>query len=718
MKTEERKVLIIFKFNDKREYETEILSKLKIKNLKRILISMANLANRKFQLMQNSAEITDSQNDLKVEELFPNQNEVLFQVIEKDYKKPEDSDKVLVKQGAHCSEHNYKYVYFFCYTCNKSICSQCVKNNHYDHSIIDKHDYLQNSQFLIDSLFKDLDFKFQSASEIKNQNIVNLRSDIKNTLIPNLHKEVDKLEIKLLDLVDYYLHSFEQSLINLKENLKYMKKSYTNGLEELKYQIKIKDIMIDHEVFRLFDEKMKEINDNKLKFIQFFKLDVLTNLSSEIETNVGNVYSNLNILFQTEVLTTEREDLKKRIDENTLDKVNENEVYELVFSIKKSISDIKEEMRKVNFIVETPSKQSSHKNSEASVRKDIEIRENQIENQSKLEDEKVFPKKLFEDDAIVIDESISKQIKQEDSPIQPKKKVKDDIKIQQKTEQNPNRTRIVDENNHTSVVIRVIPGTNQMFIYKDELETKIIHKEIDANSELNLKQFKVGSSWINYDNKLFVTGGLEQDEATNSFFSYDNKNDKFLRLANMLNCRSGHSSIIQDNFLYVVGGKNCNTCEKYDFKLQKWIPMPPQLEKERINPILYFHQRSNILYSFFGLNSKNDLIPSVERIRTDTPKGKWELVTYKNTTNADFLRTNCGVVDKEDKIIMVGGIGKEGLKKSIIYFDFNNFSFSEMENNNEEENCVFIDNRLFRLSDNYYGNFNKDMDFLKFRFDD
>ncbi len=718
MKTEERKVQIVFKFNDKREYETEILSRLKIKNLKRILISMANLANRKFQLMQNGAEISDSQNDLKVEELFPNRNEVLFQVIEKDYKRPGDNDKVLVKQGPHCSEHNYKYVYFFCYTCNKSICSQCVKNNHYNHSILDKHDYLQNSQFLIDSLFNDLDFTFESASKSKNENITNLRSNIKNTLIPNLHKEVDTLEVKLLDLVDFYLHCYEQSLINLKENTKDMKKSYANGLEELKYQINIKDIMIDQEVFKLFDEKMKEINEYKLKFIQSLKLDMLNDLSAEVEFNIRNTFSNLNIVFEKEVSSTEREDLKNKIHENTLNKLNENEVYELVFSIKKSNSEIKDEKMKGNFIIETPSERTSHKNSDASVKKDLEIPENQNVIRNKPEDEKVYPKKLFEDEAIVIDESILKQIKQEESPVQPKKKIVDDIIIQQRTEPNPKKPRLVDENNHTSVVIRVIPGTNQMLIYKDEVETKIIQKEIDANSEFNLKQFKVGSSWINYDNKLFVSGGLEQDEATNSFFSYDNKNDKFLRLANMINPRSGHSSIIQDNFLYVVGGKNCNTCEKYDFKLQKWIQMPPQLEKERINPILYFHHKSNILYSFFGMNSKNEYITTVERIRTDTPKGKWELVTYKNPTNADILRTNCGVVDKEDKIIMVGGVGKEGLKKSIIFFDFDTISFNEMENNSEEENCVFIDNKLIRLSDNYYGNFNKDMDFLKFRFED
>lgn len=714
MKTEERKVNIVFKFNDKREYETEILSKLKIKNLKRILISMANIANRKFQLVQNGSEITESQNECKVEELFPNKNEVLFQVIEKDFKKPEDNEKVLVKQGAHCSEHNYKYVYFFCYTCNKSICSQCVKNNHYDHSIIDKHDYLQNSEFLINSLFQDLDTTVQSVFKIKNENISDLRSNIKNTLIPNLHNEVNKLETRLLDLIDTYIISLENSKLNLKENVEYMKKTYANGLEELKYQINIKDIMIDPEVFRLFDEKIREINENKLKFMQLPKLDIMGNLSINIINSIEKTFPIITNFFQKEVYISEQEDFKSKINENIIRKVDENDVYELVFSIKKSNSQIKEERIKAEVKYDSPSETSSNKNSKGSVKKSLDLAQNQIETKNQIDDEKLNPKKLFEEEVIIIDENIlNTKINDENT-----NKIDEDIKFQGKSESNPTKSKLIDEKNNTSIVIRIVPGTDQMLIYKDDVETKIIHKELDSSSTLTLKQFKVGSSWINYNNKLYVTGGEEQGEENNSFFSYDYKNDKFLRLANMKNCRSNHSSIVNDNYLYVIGGKNTNSCEKYDFKLQMWVDMPAQLQKVRINPILFLHSKTNSLYSFFGTNSKNELISTVERIRIDTPKAKWEIVPYKNDTNADILRTNCGVVDKGDKIILVGGIGKEGLKKSIIYFDFSTMSFSEMENNNEEENCVFIDNRLFRLNDNYYGNFNKDMDFLKFRFDD
>ena len=44
--------------------------------------------------------------------------------------------------------------------------------------------------------------------------------------------------------------------------------------------------------------------------------------------------------------------------------------------------------------------------------------------------------------------------------------------------------------------------------------------------------------------------------------------------------------------------------------------------------------------------------------------------------------------------------------KLISSYDFNDYSFSEMKNNNEEENCVFTDNRMIHLNYNYYGNFN------------
>ena len=58
------------------------------------------------------------------------------------------------------------------------------------------------------------------------------------------------------------------------------------------------------------------------------------------------------------------------------------------------------------------------------------------------------------------------------------------------------------------------------------------------------------------------------------------------------------------------------------------------------------------------------------------------------------------------------------IHRSFIFYDFITYSFNEMVNDSEEENCIFTDNRLLPLNDNHYGNFNKDMEFKKFKFDD
>ena len=266
--------------------------------------------------------------------------------------------------------------------------------------------------------------------------------------------------------------------------------------------------------------------------------------------------------------------------------------------------------------------------------------------------------------------------------------------------------------------MKCIPGTNQILIYQDNLEYKISKKEIDLNSLFNNKNFLTGCSWVNHDNKLYVSGGELDGKPTNSFYSFDYKEDKFIRLTNMKINRTKHSSIIHENFLYVIGGKNCNQCEKYDLRTQLFVDLAPLIAEERINPILYVHKRTNYLYCFFGLDDKGKFVGYVERLKIDVPKSKWQVVTFKNESNADIFRIGCGVVDKEDKIILVGGIGQDGPKKSIINFDFTNWSFSEMENNCEEDNCIFNDTRLIYLSDNSYGNFNRDMEFVKFKFDD
>jgi hypothetical protein len=168
----------------------------------------------------------------------------------------------------------------------------------------------------------------------------------------------------------------------------------------------------------------------------------------------------------------------------------------------------------------------------------------------------------------------------------------------------------------------------------------------------------------------------------------------------------------------VVGGKESNQCEKYDLKTQLWSNLPNFQAKERMNPVLFLQKETSYLYCFFGMNSDNNFVETLERIKVDAPKAKWSVIPFKKNTNIDIFRISCGVVDKDDKIIFVGGVGKAGPNKNIIYFEFGTVTFGGMETSTNEENCIFSDSKLVRLNDNSYGNFNKDMNFLRFRFDD
>ena len=63
-----------------------------------------------------------------------------------------------------CNLHNGKYPYFYCFTCGKSICSDCLKTGeHNNHETKEKYDYLQESRNLVELLFRDLKDMFNNA---------------------------------------------------------------------------------------------------------------------------------------------------------------------------------------------------------------------------------------------------------------------------------------------------------------------------------------------------------------------------------------------------------------------------------------------------------------------------------------------------------------------------------------------------------------------------
>lgn len=233
----------------------------------------------------------------------------------------------------------------------------------------------------------------------------------------------------------------------------------------------------------------------------------------------------------------------------------------------------------------------------------------------------------------------------------------------------------------------------------------MIHRQtVDFSSLLlGTGQFLPQCSWLNANGKLYISGGLASDGPSSLFLQFDIFNFALTRLPDMLSARCSHSMLYHDNFIYVVGGTNNNSCEKFDLKTSKWVKLNNLNLDERINPILF--AKKNYLYAFFGMKG-GEYIDIVERLNLKTLKSKWEIVAYKNPENLNLKMLGCGIMDvSENEIYMFGGKSTEGVKNDCVSFDFNTLAFSSVDMH-LDDGTYFMESKLMSLGNNTYGQYN------------
>ena len=140
----------------------------------------------------------------------------------------------------------------------------CVQSEeHRNHNFIDKHDYLQNSDILVSTIFQDMTKLLANLTNDKKLELEAIKTKISKKLIPNLIDQIKSVETKLIEIINYFLTQIDKNKDVLYSNSEILKNLCSDGLEELKYQLKIQDIMIDEDIFITIDEKIKEISKEK-----------------------------------------------------------------------------------------------------------------------------------------------------------------------------------------------------------------------------------------------------------------------------------------------------------------------------------------------------------------------------------------------------------------------------------------------------------------------
>ena len=283
---------VIFIIDKERKYSFDVDQNIAIHNLKMMIISAASLGNVSLRIFHEGKEYTKNDPDL-LDFLFPTLETVIFtlSIDESSLNNYRELSNInLTKQ--YCQKHTNKYPYFFCYKCNKSICSDCIlSKEHLDHEYKEKYDYLQPSHDLTDALFSTMKNDIKCTDE---KTIKEFRDKISVKYFPSLVKILKEIENKLNGLIDTFIKKEKKNFKGITKNVLSMKENCEDGLDCLKEKICIENLMIDDDIFLTFDKKYKSINQEKNKILKNIEqFEKFKNQIKTIENAVDKVYNEL-----------------------------------------------------------------------------------------------------------------------------------------------------------------------------------------------------------------------------------------------------------------------------------------------------------------------------------------------------------------------------------------------------------------------------------------
>ena len=202
---------------------------------------------------------------------------------------------------------------------------------------------------------------------------------------------------------------------------------------------------------------------------------------------------------------------------------------------------------------------------------------------------------------------------------------------------------------------------------------------------------------------LYVSGGIEstpEKKRSNVLLCVEkNENNEFKvkKLANMNNGRCGHSMISEGKYLYVLGGEEMNSVERYDIENDIWENLPPMISK-RMYPILYIN--NGYLYAFFGKYKNGEYPCTIERLNINQTKENikpaWEMIVYSNPDNVDVRVYGTAAVEYYGLLYFMSGKVNEKTTNGIFYYNYDQRIIQREQSKTDFKEC-FRENKLYPI---------------------
>lgn len=692
-----------------RNYSFDVNSDISFSDLKNILVAAANVNRLGLRIYhkQTEKELTQLKFET-LEETFPKKDLVEFIIhIDRSYKLQQEAENL--KLGTTCSIHPNKYCIFYCFDCETSICSLCL-SQHQNHSLSEKFDYLKPSNEIVNSMFSDMeDIVNKVSSSNHNDEINEYKAKISMDYFPSLIELLKKIEAKLNAQIDAFNKHCTVSIKTVKDNSVKLKEHCTEGLNELKYQIDIENMLRDEGVFLHFDYKVKEMANEKQKIIDDTeKLKKMISSFDKIKLRLENIYIEIKTFLEQYLNKASiYDDINKHLADLNVNEISKDNIFnKLLSEFKKQngriISEAKNKRGSSNFITKALGSTVFNLNSAI----------NQSAN----------PITQFSTVNNTVMSNTDENINSFDG-VQGGNNILNSATKDANNSASKNNTFISDHNIFVEIdksnvdkytwIINPKENDNKIVVFVEGQtgsENKVFERAVKFNpSTHGINNFLKNMAVVNTGKSIFLSGGeVSLGLGSDLFFEYKPTNHTLQRKEDMPEKKHSHSIIFNNDYIYSVGGYKTGTCERFDTKTSKWVKLGNMISEERQKPLLHIQNTS--LFAFFGF-SKGNYLMTIEKLNIRSKSGKWEIVPFKNTDNINVGRICSAVIPcDKDSIYIIGGKNSEILS-DILFFSFAKNTLSQNEFTLEEPS-FFKESTFFRFEDKSYGLFNENMNQL------
>ena len=326
---------IITTIDNEKSYSIDVDETTTFYEFKKILAAAAHLLKNCFRIYHEQQEYTNDYDDNTIQELFPDLDPIPLRIISnKDvYEYEDELISVRFNINVPCQIHIGKYKMLYCFTCNKSICMDCFTEDHRNHQVEEKADYLAPAQLLMNNIFSNSALFRADTRLSKYMECVNFRSNLKLNIFDNLRKMINDLEIKFASCLEYFSTSEDETEKNTNENLELLRKYCIECFIKLKNDINTKGIIIDDEIFLTLYRKLKEIEVYKNEYFEENKqkYEKLNTLLAPFIQQVEKISEELKLNFETLLNKDIYEKFKTLVQENIVEKIQKETVNDFMF---------------------------------------------------------------------------------------------------------------------------------------------------------------------------------------------------------------------------------------------------------------------------------------------------------------------------------------------------------------------------------------------------